>query len=86
VRTIFPDLRDEEILASVVQRARAVEPVHTLGGARRLPDMFGVPRLALASTAHVYPDIVNGQAVLGVSERLVAGLLERLPQAERLAA
>ena len=36
--TIFPDLRDDEILDVVVQRAPAVEPVHTLGGASRLPD------------------------------------------------
>ena len=28
VRTIFPDLRDDEILGAVVQRARVVEPVH----------------------------------------------------------
>jgi protoporphyrinogen oxidase len=86
VRAIFPELRDEEILASVVQRARVVEPIHTIGGASRVPDMFGVPGLALASTAHVYPDIVNGQSVLGVCERLVDGLLERLKPAERLAA
>ena len=73
VQTIFPDLRDDEILGSVVQRARVVEPVHLLGGATRLPEMFPVPGLALASTAHVYPEIVNGQAVIGVSERLVPG-------------
>jgi protoporphyrinogen oxidase len=77
VRTIFPGLRDEEILSTVVQRARAVEPVHLVGGARRIPDMFPVPGLALASTAHVYPEIVNGQAVLGVAERLVEGVVAR---------
>lgn len=84
LRTIFPDVRDDEIVASVVQRARVVEPVHLLGGASRLPDMFPAPGLALASTAHVYPEIVNGQAVLGVVDRVVSGILERLP--ERLAA
>jgi protoporphyrinogen oxidase len=79
VRTIFPDLRDEEILASIVQCARIVEPVHLLGGAKRIPDLFPLPGLALASTANVYPENVNGQAVIGVADRLVAGLLERLP-------
>lgn len=79
VRTIFPDLRDEEILASIVQCARIVEPVHLLGGAKRIPDMFPLPGLAFASTANVYPENVNGQAVIGVADRLVAGLLERLP-------
>jgi protoporphyrinogen oxidase len=77
VRTIFPDLRDEEILGAVVQRARVVEPVHLVGGAARLPDPFAVPGLALVSTAHVYPEIVNGQAVIGVADRAVAGILAR---------
>ena len=40
--------------------------------------MFPVPGLALASTAHVYPENVNGQAVIGVADRVVEGLLERL--------
>jgi protoporphyrinogen oxidase len=77
VRTIFPDLRDEEILGAVVQRARVVEPVHLVGGAARLPDPFAVPGLTLVSTAHVYPEIVNGQAVIGVADRAVAGILAR---------
>ena len=33
---------------------------------------------AVASTAQVYPELVNGQAVVGVAERLVAELRERL--------
>lgn len=86
LRTIFPTLRDEEILSAVVQRARIVEPVHRLGGARALPDMFPVPGLAMASTAHVYPEVVNGQAVIGVADRVVAGLVERLPAAGQRAA
>ena len=85
-RTIFPDLRDEEIVSSVVQRARVTEPVHLVGGAKRLPEMFSVPGLSLASTAHVYPEIVSGQAVIGVSNRVVPGILERLPAAQRVAA
>jgi protoporphyrinogen oxidase len=85
-RTIFPDLRDEDVLESVVQRARITEPVHLLGGAKRLPDMFPLPGLALASTAHVYPEIVSGQAVIGVADRVVPGILERLPVERRAAA
>jgi protoporphyrinogen oxidase len=86
LKTIFPSLRQEEILDRVVQRARIVEPVHTLGGAKRLPDMFPVAGLALASTAHVYPEIVSGQAVTGVAERVVEGILELLPAEKRVAA
>jgi protoporphyrinogen oxidase len=84
-RTIFPDLRDDEIVSKVVQRARVTEPVHLVGGAKRLPEMFSVPGLSLASTAHVYPEIVSGQAVTGVSDQVVPRILERLPAA-RLAA
>jgi protoporphyrinogen oxidase len=85
-QTIFPDLRDDEIVSSVVQRARVTEPVHLLGGAANVPEMFTVPGLALASTAHVYPEIVSGQAVTGVTERVVPGILERLEGAQKAAA
>jgi protoporphyrinogen oxidase len=85
-RTILPHLRDEEIVSRRVQRARLTEPVHLLGGAQHLPDMFPAPGLALASTAHVYPEIVSGQAVIGVAERVVSGILARLPEARREAA
>jgi protoporphyrinogen oxidase len=84
-RTIFPDLTDADILGSVVQRAPVVEPVHLLGGASRLPSMFPAPGLALASTAHVYPETVNGQAVLGIVDRVVEGILERSSEAGRKA-
>jgi protoporphyrinogen oxidase len=86
VRRIFPDLTDDDVLGAVVQRARVTEPVHVLGGAKNLPEMFPMPGLALASTTHVYPEIVSGQAVIGVADRAVAGLLERLPAAEKVTA
>jgi protoporphyrinogen oxidase len=86
VRTILPALTDADIQGVVVQRAPAVEPVHTLGGAKRLPEKFPVPGLVLASTAHVYPEVVNGQAVIGVADDVVAGILERLPAAQVAAA
>ncbi|MGH3127227.1 MAG: FAD-dependent oxidoreductase [Gaiellaceae bacterium] len=85
-RTIFPDLRDQDIISSRVQRARITEPVHVLGGAKNVPDMFPMPGIALASTAHVYPEIVSGQAMCGVAERVVDGILERMPGEQRAAA
>jgi protoporphyrinogen oxidase len=85
-RTIFPDLSDEDIRHSLVQRARITEPVHLLGGEKNLPDMFAVPGMAMASTAHVYPEIVSGQAVIGVVDRVVPGILDRLPAETRAAA
>jgi protoporphyrinogen oxidase len=78
LRTIYPSLRDDEILSRRVQTARVVEPVHLLGGATRVPDIFAVPGLGLASTTHVYPEMVSGQAVIGVADRAVAGILDRL--------
>jgi len=77
LQAIFPSFDPSWIDAAKVQRARVVEPIHLIGGAKRIPDIFEIPGLALASTAHVYPEIVNGQAVIGVAERAVAGLLER---------
>ncbi len=86
-RTIFPSLRDDEILDAIVQRAPAVEPVHSLGGAARLPALTPVAGLTLASTATVYPDTVNGQAVLGVADRAVEQILAAVePARERLVA
>ena len=84
VRTMFPGFSpDDDVLASQVARAQVAEPVHTLGGDGRLPDMFPAPGLAMASSAHVYPEIVNGQAAIGVAERLVEGLAPRLRAVER---
>jgi protoporphyrinogen oxidase len=85
-RTIFPNLDAAGILAQSLQRARMVEPVHLLGHAGSAADHFPVPGLALASTADVYPEIVNGQAMVKVADRAVAGILERLPTRERAAA
>ena len=85
-RTIFPDLRDDEILTRKLQRARITEPVHLLGGAKRLPELFPAPNVALASTAHVYPEIVSGQAMIGVANRVVPGIVERVGSLPRRAA
>jgi hypothetical protein len=40
----------------------------------------------MASTTHVYPEIVSGQAVMGVTDRVVPGILDRLPAARQVAA
>ena len=78
VRTIFPQFHEDDVLAAQVARARVAEPVHVLGAPREQDSFFPVPGLAVASTAQVYPELVNGQAVVGVAERLVAELRERL--------
>ena len=84
--TLLPELRSRRILARSVQRARAVEPIHVLGGAANIPEMFPAPGLALASSVHVYPEVVNGQAVIGVADRLAEGILARTRSAAAVAA
>jgi protoporphyrinogen oxidase len=79
VRTMFPALRPSDILASQLARARVAEPIHTVGAVRPTAEsLFPASGLATASSAHIYPELVNGQAVLGVTETLVAGLLDRV--------
>jgi hypothetical protein len=56
------------------------------GAASSTPWRRRLPGLALASTANVYPENVNGQSVIGVAERAVAGILERLAVVRPLAA
>ena len=63
------------MIASQVARARVAEPIHPVGthGALAAADP---PGLTLASSADVYPDIVHGQAIFGVAERVAGHLLE----------
>jgi hypothetical protein len=74
---MFPAFREEDVIAAQVARPRVAEPVHPVGAVK--PDPFAVPGLVLASSAQVYPDIVHGQAILGVAEQIAAGLEARLP-------
>ena len=78
LRSIFPQVSPDDVLARQVARARIAEPVHVLGGTPRVPSLFPAPGLATASSAYVYPELVNGQAVIGLAERVAAGLLERV--------
>jgi protoporphyrinogen oxidase len=79
VRTIFPGFDPErDVIGSQLARTRRAEPVHRLGVAGTLPDMHPAPGLSVASSAHVYPEIVNGQAAMGVAERLVEGVMPEL--------
>jgi len=63
------------VIASQVARARVAEPVHTVGVTPRAGDIFPAAGLAVASSAHIYPEIVNGQAILGVAEGVADEIL-----------
>jgi protoporphyrinogen oxidase len=89
VRTMFPGFDPgRDVVATQVARARRAEPVHRAGRHRRGMVTFPAPGLATASSADIYPGIVNGQEIIGVAERVVEGLLARLGAAapERMAA
>jgi protoporphyrinogen oxidase len=77
LKAMFPSFREEDVIAAQVARARVAEPVHPVGAVK--PDPFAVPGLVVASSAQVYPDIVHGQAILGVAERIATALEARLP-------
>jgi protoporphyrinogen oxidase len=75
VQRIFPGFSPDDVIASQVARARVAEPVHTVGVAPRAGELFGADGLAVASSAHIYPEIVNGQAILGVADSVAERLL-----------
>ena len=60
------------MIASQVARARVAEPIHPVG-APAAPTSSPRPGSSWRRSAHVYPDIVHGQAILGVAERVADG-------------
>ena len=81
LRTMFPAFDPRDVLASQVARARVAEPIRPAGA--DAPELFPMAGLTVASSAHTYPDIVHGQAILGVAEQVVAGLEDRLSTPDR---
>jgi protoporphyrinogen oxidase len=77
---LSPGFRREEVVDWTVQRAKLVEPVHTLsrGGVRPAPVWPGVDGLALASNAQIYPELLNGDSVMGFAEGVAGEVAERL--------
>jgi protoporphyrinogen oxidase len=77
---LSPGFDREEVVAWTVQRARLVEPVHTMTGARlrMAPIWPGVEGLALASNAQIYPQLLNGDSVMGFAEDVAGVVADRL--------
>jgi protoporphyrinogen oxidase len=77
---LSPGFSREEVVDWTVQRAKLVEPVHTLcrGGVRLAPVWPGVDGLALASNAQIYPELLNGDSVMGFAEGVASEVVERL--------
>lgn len=83
VRTIFPQFSEDDVLASQVARARVAEPVHPIGEQPRVPELFPAPGLAVASSARIYPELVNGQAIVGVADDVARAVLEQAVPVKR---
>ncbi len=78
---LSPGFSREEVVDWTVQRAKLVEPVHTLrpaGEPRVAPVWPGVEGLALASNAQIYPYLLNGDSVMGFAEEVAGQVSERL--------
>lgn len=78
---LSPGFSRDEVLDWTVQRAKLVEPVHTLrpGDEPRVAPIWpGVEGLALASNAQIYPYLLNGDSVMGFAEGVAGEVAERL--------
>jgi len=78
---LSPGFSREEVVDWTVQRARLVEPVHAMradGPMRMAPIWPGVDGLALASNAQIYPNLLNGDSVVGFAETVAAEVTAQL--------
>lgn len=85
LKRIYPELRDEWIIAAPVFRAPHVEPLHPLGSFGTVPTIeTPIGGLVLGSTKHFYPRLNNGDAVtrLGatLAERAIVSAASERPQ------
>lgn len=80
LKRVYPQFRDEWIVAAPVFRAPHVEPLHPLGSFGTVPPTTTpIAGLVLGSTKHFYPRLNNGDAVT----RLGATLAEQVIASER---
>jgi len=78
---LSPGFSRDEVVDWTVQRAKLVEPVHQVRGGegpRVAPVWPGVPGLALASNAQIYPYLLNGDSVMGFAEEVAGQVSDRL--------
>jgi hypothetical protein len=78
---LAPGFSRDDVVDWTVQRAKLVEPVHQIRsepGPRIAPIWPGVPGLALASNAQIYPYLLNGDSVMGFAEEVAAEVTGRL--------
>ncbi|WP_026369848.1 NAD(P)/FAD-dependent oxidoreductase [Kallotenue papyrolyticum] len=77
LRTMFPDLRDDDIAAIRVGRERYVEPLHPVGATDRIPPVVSpVAGLYLANTTQIYPALTNGESSVRFAQQVTAEVLQ----------
>jgi protoporphyrinogen oxidase len=83
---IAPGYSDDDVVDRTVQRAKLVEPVHAVGADPRVAPIWpGVPGLALACNAQIYPRLLNGDSVIGFAQDVAAQAGQRLGVAAQVA-
>lgn len=86
LRRIYPDLKDEEVAAFRVARARQVYAVTTLNYSDRLPPMItSVRGLAVVNSAHIVNASLAVNETVALAEGAVPRLLAMLDPAEESA-
>jgi len=77
---LSPGFSRDEVVDWTVQRAKLVEPVHTIrpqGEPRLAPIWPDVEGLALASNAQIYPELLNGDSVMRFAEAVAGEVAAR---------
>jgi protoporphyrinogen oxidase len=75
LRRMFPDLEDDDILASRVSRVRYVLPLSTLGYSDRVPPMTtSVPGVHLVNSSHILNGTLNVNETLHLAKRAVESI------------
>ncbi len=80
LRQIYPDLRDDDIIAAPVFRAPFVEPLHPLGSLGTVPPTkTPLGGVWLGSTKHFYPRLNNADSVTRLGRELAAAVSSSQP-------
>jgi protoporphyrinogen oxidase len=78
LRKMFPDLRDDDIVAMQIGRERYVEPLHPVGRTDDIPAIVSaVPGLYLVNSSQIYPQLTNGEAAVAYANSSAALIAER---------
>ncbi|NTU78937.1 MAG: NAD(P)/FAD-dependent oxidoreductase [Chloroflexales bacterium] len=76
---MFPDFDRRSVRYFLVNRERFVEPIHELNSRHLIPPVkTAVEALYLVTTAQIYPDLTNGEAVARHAARAAETVLESL--------